>query len=415
MRIVVLGGGVIGVTTAWYLAADGHQVTVVERQKLPANETSFANAGLVSPGHALSWASPRAPLMLLRSLFDGDVPLRLRLRADMRMWLWCARFLRNCTESRWRVNSLRKLALCRYSLQALGALVADTGISFHRRTGGVLYLHRSPRALEAATRHLGVLSDAGLSIEVLDAAACLRREPALAAARDGIAGALLCPDDESGDCNLFTRNLADLCARRGVEFRFATEVRRLVAEGERIRNVETGDGPIDADGYVMALGSYSPIHARRLGVALPIYPLKGYSVTVPARDGAGAPQMSGVDEKYLLAWSRFGDRLRLTSVAEFAGYDTSPDHARYARMLTFARRLFPDGADYDDASLWAGLRPMTPAGTPLFGRGPHRNLWYNTGHGSMGWSMACGSARITADLIAGREPEIDLTGMRLKS
>ncbi len=406
MRVLVLGGGVIGVTTAWYLAADGHEVTVVDRQPAPANETSFANAGLVSPGHALSWASPRAPLAMLKSLVDRDAPLRFRLQADPRMWLWCLRFFRNCTARRWRVNSLRKLEICRYSLDALDALVAETGIAFHRRTGGILYLHRSARALDEAVRHNRVLSDAGLHFEVIDADACVEMEPALAAARGEIAGALLCPDDESGDCNLFTRNLAELCAARGVTFRFRTGVRALVADGAAISHVETDRGPLDADAYVMALGSYSPIHARKLGVDLPIYPLKGYSVTVPVREGAGAPRMSGVDEQYLFAWSRFGDRLRLTSVAEFAGYDTSPDEARYAIMLNFARRLFPDGADYGDTTLWAGLRPMTPEGTPLFGRRRHRNLWYNTGHGSMGWSMACGSGRITADLIAGRNPEI---------
>lgn len=411
MRILVLGGGVIGVTTAWYLAGDGHQVSVIERRPNVADETSFANAGLISPGHALSWASPRAPAALLRSLFDRTAPLRLRLRPDWRMWLWCLGFLRNCTDARWRVNSLRKLALCRYSLQALDDLVSETGIGFHRRTGGILYLHRSARDLDEAMRHLSVLSDAGLTIEALDRAACLRMEPALEGAGAEFAGALVCPDDQSGDCNLFTRNLAGLCAERGVEFKFDTAISGLVADGGRIRQVETDKGAFSADGYVMALGSFSPIHAARLGVRLPIYPLKGYSITAPVKAGPGAPNMSGVDERHLLAWSRFGDRLRLTSVAEFAGYDTSPDHARYALMIEIARTLFPDAAEYDDAHLWAGLRPMTQTGTPIFGRSRHENLWYNTGHGSMGWSMSCGSARITSDLIAGRRPAVDLAGL----
>lgn len=411
MKILVLGGGVIGVTTAWCLAEDGHEVGVVDRQPLVANETSYGNAGLVSPGHALSWASPRAPLAMLRSLFDRSAPLRFRLRPDPRMWIWCLQFLGHCTDARWRANSLRKLEICRYSLQVLEELVAETGIEFHRRKGGVLYLQRSARALEEAAAHLRVLSDAGLAIEVLDADACVAMEPALAADRDGIAGALLCRDDESGDCNLFTQNLAGLCADRGVEFHFETKILGLNAEGGEIREVETDKGAMDADAYVMALGSYSPIHARRLGVGLPIYPLKGYSITLPVIENGGAPEMSGVDEQYLLAWSRFGDRLRLTSVAEFAGYDTSPDHARYALMLDLARRMFPAGIDYDNPSVWAGLRPMTPQGTPIHGRGPHNNLWYNTGHGSMGWSMACASAKITADLIAGRSPAVNLEGL----
>ncbi len=411
MKILILGGGVIGVTTAWCLAEDGHEVGVVDRQPLAANETSFGNAGLVSPGHALSWASPRAPLAMMRSLFDKSAPLRFRLQPDPRMWLWCLQFMGNCSDARWRVNSLRKLAMCRYSLQVMDELVAETGIEYHRRKGGILYLHRSARALEEAAAHMRVLSDAGLPIETLDADGCVAMEPALAADRDGIAGALLCRDDESGDCNLFTQNLAGLCAGRGVEFHYGTEIQSLNAEGGEIRGVETDNGVLTADAYVMALASYSPIHARRLGVRLPIYPLKGYSITLPVIENAGAPLMSGVDEQYLLAWSRFGDRLRLTSVAEFAGYDTSPDQTRYDLMLELARRLFPAGIDYGKPSPWAGLRPMTPQGTPIHGQGPHRNLWYNTGHGSMGWSMACGSARITTDLISGRSPAVDIEGM----
>jgi len=413
LKILVLGGGVIGVTTAWCLARDGHEVELVDRQAVAANETSFGNAGLLSPGHALSWASPRAPLAMLRSLFDRSVPLRLRLRPDLRMWLWCAQFLGHCTDAHWRINSLRKLAICRYSMQVLDDLIAETGIEFHHRKGGILYLHRDARALDAAASHMRVLTDAGLPLEILDADGCVALEPALAASRDGIAGALLCRDDESGDCNLFTRNLAGMCGERGVRFHYGTEILGLNAEDGEIRGVKTANGVLTADAYVMALGSYSPIHTRRLGVGLPIYPLKGYSITLPVIEGGGAPQMSGVDEQHLLAWSRFGDRLRLTSVAEFAGYDTSPDPARYRLMLDIAQRLFPAGVDYDNPSPWAGLRPMTPQGTPIFGRGPHRNLWYNTGHGSMGWSMACGSARITADLIAGRAPALDLAGMTL--
>lgn len=410
MKVLVLGGGVIGVTTAWFLAEDGHEVTVVDRHAEPASETSFGNAGLISPGHALSWASPRAPLVLLRSLFDVEAPLRLRLRADRAMWRWCLGFLRNCTEGRWRVNSERKLALTRYSLHVHDALVAETGIEYHRRTGGILYIYRSLAALDDAVRHLQVLERAGLPLQVLDGAACVRMEPALAEAIPPVAGAVLCPIDESGDCCLFTRALAELCAGRGVTFRFGVAVDRLVADGARIVRIDTDAGPLTADGYVMALGSHSPIHARALGVRLPVYPLKGYSMTAAAA-GAGAPAMSGVDESRLIAWSRFGERLRLTSVAEFAGYDTGLDARRFALMTRFANELFHDAADFTAAERWAGLRPMTPEGTPLFGRRGHDNLWYNTGHGSMGWSMACGSARITADLVAGREPAADLAGM----
>jgi D-amino-acid dehydrogenase len=411
VKILVLGSGVIGVTTAWYLAADGHQVGVIDRQDQAAGETSLANAGLVSPGHALSWASPRAPAMLVRSLFDRAAPLRLRLRADPAMWAWCLRFLAQCSEPRWRVNSLRKLALCRYSLEMLDRLVAETGLDYHRRRGGILYLSRDRAGLDRAMDHLAVLADAGLALEVLDAAACVKLEPALAHATASFAGAIVCREDESGDCAVFTRGLAGRCVENGVAFHYGTTIRRIVAEGKSIARVETDRGDFTADAYVMALGSYSAVLARTLGIRLPIYPLKGYSITIPA--GPGAPAMSGVDEQRLLAWSRFGDRLRITSVAEFAGYDTSPDPARFALMTRFARELFPDCGDFDRGSVWAGLRPMTPEGTPIFGRRTHTNLWFNTGHGSMGWSMSCGSARIAADLVAGRAPAIDLAGMAL--
>ena len=412
MKVLVLGSGIIGVTTGWFLVRDGHEVTVIDRRDAPAAETSFANAGFISPGHASSWAAPGVPAMWLRSQFRKDAPLKLRLRADPAMWEWCLRFLRNCTEARWRANSLRKLELCLYSQRVQDALVADTGLEFHRCTDGILYLYRERAALTQALEQMRLLTAHGIEVEVLDADGCVRLEPALAGVRAGIAGAFHCPGDESGDCNLFTRSLAELSAARGVTFRMGTEIRNIVADGARIVRVETDAGPATADAYVMALGSYSAVHARRLGIRLPVYPLKGYSATVTARPGA--PAMPGVDDANFFAWSRFGDRLRLTSVAELDGYDTRPNPAYHARLLRIARALFPDGGDYGTPDFWAGLRPMTPQGTPIFGRRRFANLWFNTGHGSMGWSMGCGSARITADLIAGRKPEIDLAGMTLE-
>ncbi len=413
MQVVVLGSGVIGVTTAYYLAKAGHGVTVVDRQPLPANETSFANAGLVAPGHAYSWASPRAPRILLKSLVRDDQALRLKLRADPRMWAWCWRFLMNCTAETARVNTLRKLRLCAYSRAALDQLVAETGLAYDGINKGLLYLYRDPAAFARGRAAMAVLQEGGQAMEVLDPDGSVAVEPALAASRRAIAGAIYCPGDGSGDANLFTRNLAALCQGLGVTFRFETIIQGFDVEGDRVHAALTDRGAVTGDAFVLALGCWSAIVGRQIGLRLPIYPVKGYSATVPVAGHAGAPMVGGVDETNLVAFARMGDRLRLTAVAEFAGYDTSHRPEDVRTMLAAARALFPDGGDYDRATFWAGLRPMTPEGTPIFGRGRQRNLFINSGHGHMGWTMACGSGRITADLIAGRAPEIDLTGMTL--
>lgn len=407
MGVLVLGSGVVGVTTAWFLARDGHAVTVIDRRDGPAQETSYGNAGLVSPGHAQSWASPKAPGMLLRSLVDPSLPIRLRPRPDFRLAGWGARFLANCSTARARANTLRKYALCRYSLDALREVVAETGVAYHRRTGGILYLHRSKSGLDAAFAAMRPFTERGLDVRAIGREECLALEPALAPLAPSIAGAILCAEDESGDCNLFTARLAETCRAAGVEFRFGTTVRRLATAGaNRIARVETDRGDMTADAYVVALGSYSPLLLGPLGLGLPIYPLKGYALTAPAR--SGAPVMSGVDEEGYVAWSRFGERLRVTSFAELGGFDTAIDPGRVAELAAKARALFPDGADWDTAEPWCGLRPMTPTGIPLIGRSRIENLWLNTGHGSLGWSMSCGSARIFADLFAARPAALDL-------
>jgi D-amino-acid dehydrogenase len=412
VRLIVLGGGVVGVTTAWCLAKDGHEVVVVERHPAAAAETSFANAGLVAPGHALTWSSPRAPKILLKSLFQDGQALRLKLSADPRMWIWCLKFLRNCTHERAVVNTVRKLKLCVYSQQALRALVAETGIAYDAIRKGLLYVYRDTASLERGVNNMKILRDNGQRMDIVDADAIGRIEPALQESRDKIAGGLYCPDDESGDAHTFTQALAEKCrAESGVEFRFATTVTGFETSGDRVDRVVTDRGAIAADGFVLALGSYSPILGRKLGLDIPVYPVKGYSATLPIDGRNGAPDVGGVDENNLVAWCRMGDRLRLTATAEFSGFDTSHQPSDFATMLKAARDLFPQGANYDKPSYWACLRPMTPEGTPIFGRGRHRNFWINTGHGHMGWTMACGAARIATDLIAGRTPEIDTAGM----
>ncbi len=411
MKILVMGAGVIGVTSAYYLAKAGHSVTVVDRQPLPANETSFANAGLVAPGHSYTWASPRAPKILLKSLFRDDQALRFRLRADPRMWSWCLKFLANCTTERARRNTTRKVKFCLYSQAALNALVADTGVAYDGLKGGLLYLYRSPDSFARGSANMRILQDNGLDLRLLAPAEIAKVDPALEASAKAFAGAIYAPTDESGDANLFTRNLASLLAGQGVQFRFETPILAIRGEGDRIAAIETKTGRLTADLYVMALGCYSPIMARPLGIKLPIYPVKGYSVTLPIRGSNRAPAIGGVDEDKLVAYARFGDRLRLTATADFAGYDTSHQPGDFRTMLESARELFPEAADYERPRYWAGLRPMTPEGTPIIGPSRYKNLWLNTGHGHMGWTMSCGSGRALSDLIGGRKPELDLDGI----
>jgi len=408
MKIIVLGAGVVGVTAAYQLARDGHDVTVVDRQPVAGNETSWGNAGLVSPGHAYSWASPAAPRALIRSLFHDDTALRWRPNADPRLWAFSLGFLWNCTTRKARANTFIKAKFARYSQQMLGRVAAEAGIAFDRTARGLIYLYGTQEALDAAARRMAVIAEAGVTLEVLDAKRACAIEPALAAGSRGFAGAIYAPTDESGDCNLFTLNLAAWCAAHGVAFRYGTTIERLVASGGRIERVVTDKGDLTADAYVLSLGSYSPFLARQVGVSLPIYPVKGYSMTIPIDGRNGAPAIGGVDEASLLGWSRLGDRLRLTSIAEISGYDVGHATEDFAGILAAARALFPDAADWPRAVYWAGLRPMTPTSLPIIGRSRQDNLWLNTGHGSLGWTLSNGSARALADLIAGRRAEHDV-------
>jgi len=410
MKVAVMGGGVIGVTTAWYLAQAGHEVTVIERRDGVARETSFANAGLIAPGHAYAWASPRAPMILLKSLFREDTALRFHLRADPRMWAWSLRFLANCTAARNRANTIVKVKLCNYSRAALIALRQETGIAYDEIARGALYLYRDPEHLRTGLANMGVLNDHGLGLRAIDPDGIAAMEPALAHAKGRLAGGIYAPNDESGDAYVFTEKLADLCRKRGVSFQFSTTIARIDPDGDRIAGVVTDRGRIVADGYVLALGSYSPLVARGLRLKLPVYPVKGYSVTVPTDGFEGAPTIGGVDEGNLVAYARMGARLRLTATADFAGYDTDYETKHFAGMLRVARELFPQGGAYDRPTYWACLRPMTPDGPPIIGPSRYGNLWINTGHGHMGWTMACGASRIMADLIDRRQPEIDISG-----
>lgn len=412
MKVIVMGSGVVGVTTAYCLLKDGHEVTVVERHDGAADETSFANAGLVAPGHAYTWASPKAPKILLKSLWRNDQALRFRLRLDPALWSWSLKFLGNCRADRVAVNTARKVRLSLYSQDMLHEVVEDTGVAFDGAKGGLLYLYRTPAAFEAGVAKMRILTDNGLPLEVVDRDRAAVIDPALQPTKDRIVGGIYAPSDESGDARLFTRNLADWCAERGVRFLYGTTIRGLETAAGEVTGLLTDKGRLTADAYVLALGCQSAALAKPLGLSLPIYPIKGYSVTVPVAGRNNTPRIGGVDEENLVAYAPMGDRLRITATADFAGYDKRHSPADFQTMLAAARDLFPDAADYSRPSYWAGLRPMTPEGTPIFGRGRQRNLFLNTGHGHMGWTMSCGSARITADLIAGRTPAIPLDGMQ---
>ena len=414
MKTVVLGGGIVGVTTAYFLAKAGDEVVVVDRCEGVALETSFANAGLIAPGHSYTWASPRAPKILLKSLFAEGQALRLKLNADWRMWAWCWLFLRNCTVERSRLNTSRKVRLCRYSQQLLQQTTQDEWLTYDRISRGLLYLYRDPASFERGVSNMSILADNGLPLLTLDRHAVIAREPALAASASSIEGAIYCPSDESGDAHLFTRELERRCRELGVEFQLGTTIREVRAGADQIDYVDTSRGRVSGDRYVLALGSYSPFLARRLGYRLPVYPVKGYSVTLPIDESHEPPTLGGVEESQLVAWARFGQRLRLTATAEFCGYDTNHSPADFSHMLQTSKALFPNGADYQRPSYWAGLRPMTPEGTPLIGPTRHRNLFFNTGHGHMGWTMSCGTAKILVDLMSGRRPDIDITGMTLQ-
>lgn len=413
MKTVILGAGIVGVTTAYYLAKSGREVTVIDRQPGVARETSYANAGLVAPGHAYTWASPKAPKILLKSLFREGQALRLRLNADPRMWAWGLQFLRNCTAERFRLNTTRKLHLCVYSQRKLQELTASEGLQYDRIDGGLLYLYRDQASFAKGRSAMTVLSDNGLPLQILSPDEVALREPSLAGSKHRIAGAIFCPTDESGDAHLFSQDLEKRCRALGVRFELDRQIQGFSHAGYRVDAVFTDKGQVKGDDFVLALGSYSPLLASKLGYRLPVYPVKGYSVTLPVHAHHRPPSMGGVDENNLVAWARFGDRLRFTATAEFAGYDTSHQPSDFVHMLQAARDLFPEGADYDRPNYWSCLRPMTPAGAPILGKTRHSNFYLNTGHGHMGWTMACGTSQILADVMNGRTPDLNLQGLTL--
>ena len=406
MRVVVLGAGVIGVTSAYQLMKAGHEVTVVDRQPGPALETSFANAGEVSFGYCSPWAAPGIPKKAIKWLLMEHAPLILRPKVDGAMLSWLVRMLRNCTSDRYALNKGRMLRLADYSRLSLAALREETGIDYDQRMKGTLQLFRTEAQLEASAKDVKALNADGIPCRVLDPAGCIAQEPALAQARDKIVGGLLTPLDETGDCFRFTNALAALAAEKGVSFRWGETVQRVETEGGRATGVATDKGTIRADAVVMALGSFSPMLLRPHGIRLPVYPVKGYSLTIPIADAALAPESTVMDESYKIAITRLGDRIRVGGMAEISGYNNRLEPARRRTLEHSVSDLFP-GGDLSQATFWSGLRPMTPDGTPVIGATPVKGLFLNTGHGTLGWTMSSGSARVIADMVSGRAPEID--------
>ena len=413
MNILILGSGVIGTTAAWYLAKAGHQVTVIDRQGGPALETSYANAGEVSPGYSAPWAGPGVPAKAIRWLLMRHSPLVIRPMLDAAMWRWGLATLRNCTEARYRVNKGRMLRLAEYSRDCLRALRDETGIAYDHRSLGTLQLFRTRKQLDGTGKDIEILRQYGVPFELLDRAGFIRAEPALAQVQDKFAGALRLPGDETGDCHLFTVRLAGMAEALGVKFRYGVKIAGLDHAGNRIAGVRTDAGLITADRYLLALGSYSPLLLAPLGIDIPVYPVKGYSITVPITDPAHAPQSTIMDETYKVAVTRLGERIRVGGTAELAGYSLRLDESRRATLTHVLADLFPRGGDLSNAEFWCGLRPMTPDGTPVLGPTRYGNLWLSTGHGTLGWTMATGSGRLIADWISGREPEIDTEGLEL--
>jgi len=393
MRIVVLGAGVVGVTCAWYLRQAGHEVQVLDRREGPGLETSFANGGQISADHAAPWAKPGVPLQALKWMTQEDAPLLFRLRADPAQWRWGLQFLRNCTAERFKENAARLQRLGRYSRAQLQDLRKDTGIQYDRVARGILVLYTEGRQFEPGMKTPDE---------------CVALEPALAPMKDRLVGGRMYPDDESGDAYKFTVGVAKLCEANGVAFEFAVDIEGFSREKEKITGIRTSKALVQADAYVLALGSYSPLLARPLGIDLPIYPLKGYSVTMPVKNPAAAWTVSLSDEAHKLVLSRLGDRLRIAGTAELNGYNTAINTVRCEAIVRRVMELFPGAGDPSRATYWAGLRPATPDNLPCVGRTKYPNLFLNTGHGTLGWTHACGSGRILADVVSGRATEIEI-------
>ncbi|MBS8240980.1 D-amino acid dehydrogenase [Marinobacter lipolyticus] len=413
MHVMVLGAGVVGVTTAWFLRRQGHDVTVVDRQSKAGLETSYANGGQVSVSHAEPWANPSAPLKVLRWLARPDAPLLFRPRMDPAQWRWGLAFLRECTSARAAFNIRQMVNLGTYSRAQLQEVRKDTGIEYDHLTKGILHFYTNPSEFDAALEPARLMRDLGCDRQVIDAARAVELEPALAPIRERIAGATYTSEDESGDARKFTQGLAEKAEKAGVAFSYGTDVLGFERTRDRILGVQTLQAgkheTLRADAYVLCLGSFSAILARRLGLFLNIYPAKGYSITVPVKNADAAFNVSLTDDEYKLVYSRLGDRIRVAGTAELNGYSRNLDYTRCRAIVRRTAEIMPEAAHWDQAEFWSGLRPATPSNVPYIGKSHFGNLYLNTGHGTLGWTHSCGSAAAITDIISGRTPAVDFT------
>ena len=413
MRVIVLGSGVIGVASAYYLAQQGAEVTVLDRQSGPAEETSFGNAGQISPGYSTPWAAPGIPFKAVKWMFQHHAPLAINLDGSMWQLQWMAQMLKNCNPQSYAVNKERMMRVAEYSRDCLRELRKDTGINYENRAKGTLQLFRKEAQMEAVQRDISVLQECGVSYELLNGNELGRVEPALANAQDKLVGGLHLPNDETGDCYLFTNSLAQIAKELGVNFQFNQNVEKLIVEGDEIKGVLVNGKVLTADRYVLAFGSYSRDFLKPLDLQLPVYPVKGYSLTIPIVDPAFAPQSTVLDETYKIAITRFDQRIRVGGMAELSGFNLGLNEDRRATLQMVTQDLFP-GGDMAQASFWTGLRPMTPDSTPIIGATRFKNLFLNTGHGTLGWTMACGSGKLISDIVLNHKTDISTDGLSIQ-
>lgn len=413
MRVIVLGSGVIGVASAYYLAQQGAEVTVLDRQSGPAEETSFGNAGQISPGYSTPWAAPGIPFKAVKWMFQHHAPLAINLDGSMWQLQWMAQMLKNCNPQSYAVNKERMMRVAEYSRDCLRELRKDTGINYENRAKGTLQLFRKEAQMEAVQRDISVLQECGVSYELLNGNELGRVEPALANAQDKLVGGLHLPNDETGDCYLFTNALAQIAKELGVNFQFNQNVEKLIVEGDAIKGVQVNGKVLTADRYVLAFGSYSRDFLKPLDLQLPVYPVKGYSLTIPIVDPAFAPQSTVLDETYKIAITRFDQRIRVGGMAELSGFNLGLNEDRRATLQMVTQDLFP-GGDMAQASFWTGLRPMTPDSTPIIGSTRFKNLFLNTGHGTLGWTMACGSGKLISDIVLNHKTDISTDGLSIQ-
>ena len=413
MKVIVMGAGVIGTTTAYYLARAGADVTVIDRQPCAANETSFANAGQVSPGYSTPWAAPGIPMKAIKWMFERHAPLAISLDGSLWQLRWMAAMLRECNSERYEINKERMMRVSEYSRDCLRQLRQDTGIDYEQRTGGTLQLFRTQYQLDSVQRDIKVLEECGVPFELLNRDQLTEVEPGLAHAKNLLTGGLRLPNDETGDCNMFTTKLAEKAKELGVKFMFDTSIDKILSNGRQIEGIVIQGQVIKADKYVAAMGSYTRDLISSLDIDLPVYPVKGYSLTIPLVDESLAPQSTVLDETYKIAVTRFDKRIRVGGMAELCGFNLNLNPRRRETLEKVVTELFP-GGDLKKATFWTGLRPMTPDSTPVVGKTPYSNLYINAGHGTLGWTMACGSGKLIADQLTGRKTEISTEGLSVE-